>query len=92
VNASTLLDGIVEFLRGPTEPNVGGPDRVWRALVGPLATAATAAALLGWLDIGSGVAAEALVAVGLFVGAVVTHSAATRRCRVNHLTGVDTSD
>lgn len=88
---TSLLEAVVEFLRGPDEANVGGLDRVWRAVVGPVVLTATVAALLGRFDVGAGVVAAALLGVGLFVGAVVTHSAATRRCRVNYLTGVDTA-
>lgn len=85
------VDAVIEFLRGPDQPNVGGYDRGWRAVVGPALLVAVAAALVGTVDLATGPVAVALLAVGLFAGAVVTHSATTRRCRVNYLTGVDTS-
>ena len=88
---SSLRDVVVDFLRGPGAPNVGGFDRVWRAVVGPALLALVVATLAGALSPGTGPLAVALLAVGLCVGVIVTHSAVTRRCRVNHLTGVDTS-
>jgi hypothetical protein len=88
---ASVRDVVVSFLTGPSVPNVGGLDRVWRAVVGPLLLVGVVAALAGVLDVGTGAASVAGLAVAAAVGAIVTHSAVTCRCRVNHLTGVDTS-
>jgi hypothetical protein len=92
MDADSPRDVVVGFLRGPAEPNVGGLDRVWRSVVGPLLLVGVATVVAGLVELTSGPVAVVLLAASVVVGAIVTHSAATRRCRVNHLAGVDTSE
>ncbi|WP_435178337.1 YgaP family membrane protein [Halorussus sp. AFM4] len=64
------------------EPNVGGRDRIARAVLGAALVAAAAGALVGGRP---GVA----LATGV-LGAGLLFNAATRFCGVNALLGVDT--
>jgi hypothetical protein len=92
MDADSTRDVVVGFLLGPEEANVGGLDWVWRAVVGPLLLVGVATVVAGLVELTTGPVALVVLAVALAVGAIVTHSAATCRCRVNHLAGVDTSE
>lgn len=91
MDADSPADAVVEFLAGPDEPNVGGLDRAWRAAVGPLLLAGVALVVVGVVDLPTRPATVPALAAAGAVGAIVTHSAVACRCRVNHLSGVDTS-
>ncbi|WP_254767318.1 YgaP family membrane protein [Salinilacihabitans rarus] len=65
--------------------NVGGFDRTWRLVVGPVLIVVGVAALAGVVAIGTVPAAVALVA-----GAVVLATGLLRTCVLSRLLGIDT--
>lgn len=72
------------------EKNVGGYDRLARFVVGPVLIVGGAAALAGILTIATGTLGLALAALGIVVGAILTVTAATQKCPLNNVLGLDT--
>lgn len=73
-----------EFLSGPDGRNVGGADRLLRAVTGGGALLVAAAGAVGVVSL-TGAAVGFAALFGLMVGA----TAVTRRCWMNYLFGVD---
>lgn len=73
------------------DKNVGGFDRTWRIVVGPLLIVVGLAVLTGLFSMGDGLLLGVLVPVLLLVfGAVFTWTAKTQQCPVNHAAGRNT--
>lgn len=69
------------------DQNVGGVDRTARLVIGPLLVVAGIAVLLGVVAGG-----QILGGVLIAAGAVLLATGVTRRCVINRLLGVDTSE
>jgi len=68
------------------EKNVGGFDRTWRLVLGPVLVLVGIAAFSGFVSLSATVAAIALIAGGVF-----TATGVLRMCFINRLLGIDTS-
>jgi hypothetical protein len=69
--------------------NVGGPERIARAVVGPGLVAGGLAALVGVLAVPAGATGLAVAVLAIAAGARMTLTAVTRRCYVSALLGRD---
>ncbi|KAB1197296.1 MULTISPECIES: DUF2892 domain-containing protein [Haloferax] len=72
------------------EKNVGGYDRIARAVFGPVLIIVGAAALAGILTIATGTLGLVVAGGALLVGAVLTTTAVTQKCPLNRALGVNT--
>ena len=72
------------------EKNVGGYDRIARAIVGPVLIIVGAAALAGFLTIATGTLGLVVAGAALLVGAVLTTTAFTQKCPLNNVLGFNT--
>ncbi|MFK5603564.1 YgaP family membrane protein [Haloferax volcanii] len=72
------------------EKNVGGYDRIARAILGPVLIVVGAASLAGFLTIAAGTLGLVIAVAALLVGAVLATTAVTQKCPLNDLLGVDT--
>lgn len=73
------------------DKNVGGFDRTWRTVVGPLLIVVGLAVFAGLFSLGSGTLMALVVPVLLIVfGAVFTWTAQTQQCPVNQAIGRNT--
>lgn len=72
--------------------NVGGYDRIGRAVFGPLLLVVGAAILLGSVSLGAGPPGTAVGVLALAVGVVFLLTAAARWCPLNALTDIDTTE
>ncbi|GAB7095527.1 hypothetical protein JCM30237_26810 [Halolamina litorea] len=72
------------------EKNVGGLDRIARFIVGPLLIIVGLAAFAGLFTPALGTTVLVLAAVSVLVGAVLTVTAATQKCPLNSVIGLDT--
>lgn len=72
------------------EKNVGGYDRIARAIFGPVLIVVGAAALAGFVTIATGTLGFVLAGAALLVGAVLATTAVTQKCPLNNLFGIDT--
>lgn len=73
------------------DKNVGGFDRTWRIVVGPLLIVVGLAVFAGLLSLGSGTLMGLIVPALLVVfGAVFTWTAQTQQCPVNQAIGRNT--
>ncbi|MFB6161734.1 MAG: DUF2892 domain-containing protein [Haloferacaceae archaeon] len=70
--------------------NVGGYDRLARAVVGPALLVVGLAAAAGYVTLAAGTLGLVLAALAILVGAVLAVTAATRTCPLNSVLGVDT--
>ena len=75
------------------QPNVGGYDRLGRLAVGSVLLVVAVAGYAGFVRLAVGPLPQALTAVLLaLVGVVLLVTAATRRCPLNSVAGVDTCE
>ncbi|MFP4188806.1 MAG: YgaP-like transmembrane domain [Halobacteriales archaeon] len=75
------------------QPNVGGYDRLGRLVVGVVLLLVSVAGYAGFVRLAFGPFPQALTAVFVgVVGIVLLVTAATRRCPLNTVAGVDTSE
>ncbi|ELZ94807.1 hypothetical protein C440_07022 [Haloferax mucosum ATCC BAA-1512] len=65
------------------EKNVGGYDRIARAVLGPALIIVGAAALAGFLTIAAGTLGVVIAVAALLVGAVLATTAVTQKCPLN---------
>jgi len=72
------------------EKNVGGYDRIARAVLGPVLVVVGAASLAGFLTIAAGTLGLVIAVAALLVGAVLATTAVTQKCPLNDLLGVNT--
>ena len=72
------------------EKNVGGYDRIARFVVGPILVLVGIAAFGGLLTLAAGTLGLVLGAVALLVGLVLTTTAATQKCPLNSVLGMNT--
>ncbi|ELZ87594.1 hypothetical protein C453_04549 [Haloferax elongans ATCC BAA-1513] len=72
------------------EKNVGGYDRIARAILGPVLIIVGAAALAGFLTIAAGTLGLVIAGVALVVGAVLATTAITQKCPLNDALGFNT--
>ena len=73
------------------EPNVGGYDRLARLALGVVLVAVSVAGYAGFVPLAFGPLPQALTAVFVgVVGVVLLVTAATRRCPLNAVAGIDT--
>lgn len=72
------------------EKNVGGYDRIARFVVGPVLIVVGAAAFGGLLTLAAGTLGLVLAGVAVLVGAVLTVTAATQKCPLNSVIGMNT--
>lgn len=72
------------------EQNVGGFDRGFRFVAGPVLLLVGIAALVGAIVIAAGTVGTVLAALALVVGAVLTATAITQKCPMNSMLGVNT--
>ena len=70
--------------------NVGGIDRIARFIVGPLLVVVGLAALGGLVTLAAGTLGVVVAALALLLGAVFTATAATQKCPINSLLGLNT--
>ncbi|MFC6720516.1 YgaP family membrane protein [Halobacteriaceae archaeon SHR40] len=70
--------------------NVGGYDRIARFILGPILIIVGAAALGGLLTLAAGTLGLVLAGIAVFVGAVLTVTATTRKCPLNAAIGLNT--
>lgn len=71
------------------EKNVGGYERIARAIVGPVLVIVALAGLAGVVSLGSGTAVTVGLVVALVVGAVLVVTAYTQECIVNQTLGIN---
>lgn len=72
------------------EKNVGGYDRIARAVLGPVFLVVALAGLLGFVSVGSGTAVTVGLVVVLVAGAIMSVTAYTQECLVNQTLGIST--
>ncbi|WP_135302149.1 YgaP family membrane protein [Haloarcula amylovorans] len=72
--------------------NVGGYDRIGRAVFGPLLLVVGASILLEVVSLDSGPPGTAVGVLALAVGVVFLLTAATQWCPLNALTDIDTTE
>jgi hypothetical protein len=72
------------------EKNVGGYDRIARAVVGPVLVVVGLAALGGFLTLAAGLTGTVVAAVLVLVGLVLSVTAVTRKCPLNRALGLNT--
>ncbi|ELZ75194.1 DUF2892 domain-containing protein [Haloferax larsenii] len=72
------------------EKNVGGYDRIARAILGPVLIIVGAAALAGFLTIAAGTLGLVIAGALLLVGAVLATTAVTQKCPLNDALGFNT--
>jgi hypothetical protein len=72
------------------QKNVGGYDRIARFLVGPILILVGAASFGGLLTLAAGTVGVVLAGLAVLVGAVLTVTAATQKCPLNAVVGLDT--
>ncbi len=72
------------------EKNVGGYDRIARAVLGPVLIIVGAAALAGFVTIAAGTLGLVVAGAALLVGAVLATTAVTQKCPLNRALGVNT--
>jgi len=70
--------------------NVGGYDRLARFVVGPLLIVVGVAALGGLVTLASGTLGLVAAGVAVLAGAILTVTAATRKCPLNAAIGLNT--
>lgn len=72
------------------EKNVGGYDRYARAVVGPVLLIVGLAALGGVVTLAAGTLGLVVAAAAAVVGAILTVTAATQKCPLNRMLGLNT--
>ena len=72
------------------EKNVGGYDRIARAIFGPVLIIVGAASLAGFLTIAAGTLGLVIGGAALLVGGVLATTAVTQKCPLNNLLGINT--
>jgi hypothetical protein len=72
------------------EKNVGGYDRILRAVLGPVLIIVAAAMFGGLLVIATATLQATIAVVALLVGAVLTATAITQKCPLNRAFGINT--
>lgn len=72
------------------EKNVGGYDRIARFVVGPVLLVVGLAAFAGLLTLAAGTLGLVLAGAAVLVGAVLLVTAATQKCPLNSVVGMNT--
>ncbi|AHZ22421.1 DUF2892 domain-containing protein [Haloferax mediterranei ATCC 33500] len=72
------------------EMNVGGYDRIVRAILGPVLIIVGAAALAGVVPAMTGTLGLVVAGAALLVGAVLAATAVTQKCPMNKALGINT--
>jgi|AntRauTorcE11898_2_1112593.scaffolds.fasta_scaffold126914_1 hypothetical protein len=72
------------------EKNVGGYDRIARFVLGPLLVVVAVAAYGGYITLASGLIGAAIIWAALAIGVVLIVTAATQKCPLNSVFGLDT--
>ena len=74
----------------PAEKNVGGRERLVRAILGPTLLVVGLATLVGVLSLGGGVSATVVGLVAVVAGMRLTITARTQKCYLNERLGRNT--